>query len=288
MSNVFYKLALIGYPLGHSVSPLIHNAALKHCNLNGDYTLLETPPEDIVDRVKYLKIYNYRGFNVTIPLKIYIAPFLEDVDEYANLAGAVNTVKIEDNKFMYGYNTDIAGFINAIPEEKKAALEGGTAFVYGTGGAARAVLVALNALGVKDIRFYARNPEKALNFVKNSCSKFDGLELSLYEQDYFADLSEANIVVNTTPLGMKGANQDISPFDQKSADTLKEDTIIYDLVYNPRNTLMLKYAKERNLFTIDGLEMLVQQGAKAFEIWTDEKAPLDLMRSVAIEELNQN
>jgi shikimate dehydrogenase len=154
-----YKLGIIGYPLSHSLSSVMQKAALASCGLEGSYDVLETKPEELVSTIKMLKTQGYNGFNVTIPHKVAATLFLNQFDEYANLSGAVNTVKILDDKTLYGYNTDVYGFIHSLPQGFN--LEGSAAAVLGTGGAARAVVTALASLKVKSVTLFTRNVANA-------------------------------------------------------------------------------------------------------------------------------
>ena len=152
-----YKFGLIGYPLSHSMSAIIHKAALKDLGLEGDYEILETPPEELIPRIKYLKNNGYDGFNITIPHKVPMIMFLDTFDENANLAGSVNTVKIGEDLRLNGYNTDVYGFKNAISQKAQTELKGAKVAILGMGGACRGAVVALNEIGVKQINFYVRN-----------------------------------------------------------------------------------------------------------------------------------
>ena len=149
-----YKLALIGYPLGHSLSPVLYNAAFKQLGLEGSYELLPTESEDLISRIKYLRANKYYGFNVTIPHKVPVSLFLAKFDENINMVGAVNTVKIEDDMSLSGYNTDVDGFMEPL---KQYDLKNKHAAIIGTGGASRAVCAGLYKLGIKKIDFYTRN-----------------------------------------------------------------------------------------------------------------------------------
>src|ERR1035437_203869 len=148
------KLGVIGYPIGHSQSPVMHKAALDYLSIHGDYSAIETKPEDLIDTIRFLKVEGFRGFNVTIPLKVWIAPLLHEVDDFANVVGAVNTVLIKENKTLIGYNTDAIGFIEAIPAELRTKLKSKKAAVFGVGGASRAVAVGLGTIGIGEIIFY--------------------------------------------------------------------------------------------------------------------------------------
>ena len=186
---------------------------------------------------------------------------------------------IKENKELLGYNTDIYGFVSAIPAGLQKNLNSKKAAVLGAGGAARAVAIGLASLEMEEITFYARNPQKSLDLKNSMQANFSNIKINVLEHNYYDDLSYASIIINTTPLGMEGTNEDISPLAQAAMEKLPNDTIIYDLVYKPRQTRFIQHAKNQGLTVIEGLEMLVLQGAKAFEIWTGEKAPVDIMRN---------
>lgn len=279
------KLGIIGYPLGHTLSPIMQKAALSHYGLEGTYDVLETPPDELVDQIKFLRKEGYKGFNITIPHKIAAALFLSSVDDYANVAGAVNTVLIKDNKDLIGYNTDINGFIEAIPDKVAKSLNSKRAIVLGSGGAARAVAIGLIKLGINDISFYSRNQDKALMLREIIISNFPDVKVHNYPFSEFLDLSYASIIVNTTPVGMQGVNENLSPISREAVESIKSDAVVYDIIYRPRTTKLLQYAKERDLLTIEGSEMLVSQGAKAFEIWTEKTAPVEIMRKALLKGL---
>ena len=163
-----HKLGIIGYPLTHSISAVIQKAGFESLNLEGSYDVLETTPEELIPRIKYLKTNNYEGFNVTIPLKVPMSLFLDDIDEYANIAGCVNTVKILEDKSFIGYNTDIYGFKKAIPDYID--LNKQRVSIIGTGGVARAAVVGLAEKGVTNIDFYTRNiinSRQTLDYVRH-------------------------------------------------------------------------------------------------------------------------
>lgn len=282
MSEKYYKFGIIGYPLGHSLSSVMHQAALKALNLDGEYNTLETEPEDLIDRIKMLKRENYFGFNVTIPHKVPISLFLSKVDEYANLAGSVNTVKILEDKTLEGFNTDIYGFMEPI---KNLDLNGKKAAILGTGGAARGVVVGLKSLGVSQIDFYTRNIVDSHAAIEGFRKKFPEITINLIQNEFLNTVSIYSIVVNTTPLGMKGKYADVSPLSEKIVKTLPDDGLIYDIVYNPIKTELIKYAEKADKKYIGGLDMLVYQGARAFEIWTGKAPNPDKMRIAALEKL---
>ena len=280
-----YKFALIGHHLSHSLSAVIHTAGLKSLGLEGTYEVLDTPPEDLISRIKYLKANGYDGFNVTIPLKVPIALFLEQVDKSADVSGCANTVKILPDKSFFGYNTDICGFQKAIPDAVQKALKGANVSILGTGGASRAAAVGLVGLGVKQINFYSRNIVNSSNMVNYLREAFPEVKFMLFQNSSTGELFKSAMIVNTTPVGMKGNSADQMPISSEVLTTLAKDTVIYDVIYNPSKTLLLQRAKELGLVTINGLDMLIQQAAKAQEIWTGRFPDVDKMKIAALESL---
>lgn len=277
------KFALIGYPLGHSISAVIHTAGMKSLGIDGSYELLETPPEDLVGRIKSLKINEYNGFNVTIPLKLPVALFVEEVDKYADIAGAVNTVKINPDKTLKGYNTDAMGFKRALPTDID--LNGKLAAILGTGGACRAAVLALTELGVKEIALYTRNIPNSLDTINYLRRKFPETYFEACQIEYIRDLSKFAILVNTTPIGMLGRSADMMPVDVTALSTMKKNAVVYDVIYNPKMTLLLKSAEKLGLRTINGLDMLIYQAASAEEIWLGRTPDIQAMKIAALENL---
>ena len=279
------KFALIGHPLTQSLSAVMHNAMLEYLGIEGTYELLDTESEDLVTRIKQLKSQGYMGFNVTIPHKVPITLFLDGCDKLADLAGCANTVKIMPDKTLYGYNTDIYGFQKAITPELQKELKGQKVSILGTGGASRAASIALCDIGVSQIDFYARNIINASNMVNFLRESFSDITFNLKQMQNLRDLSDSKMLVNSTPIGMKGKAPGISPVDEDIIKTLPEGAAVYDIVYNPLKTEFIKLAGRNGYKTITGLDMLVYQGAKAFEIWTGQKAKSDVMKIAALEEL---
>lgn len=273
------KLALIGTPIKQSLSPIIHHTAMECLGLLGSYELLETEQEDLIEQLKHLKTSGYTGFNVTIPLKIPVTLFLEDVDDIADLAGAVNTVKVSEDKYLYGYNTDVYGFTEGIPKEYKGGLKGEKAVIFGTGGVSRAVVIGLSQMGLKEVTFFSTDILKGREICQFLERKFPSMNFEVKNYSKSTNLSDAAIAINTTPLGTFGKYCGVSPVDDEIMDTLDPRAIVYDLVYNPRETEFLSQAKKRNLRTVEGIEMLIHQGLKAFEIWTGQMPPIDKIRA---------
>lgn len=279
------KFAVIGHPLTQSLSSVMHNAMLKDLGIEGTYELLDTEQEDLVTRVKQLKSQGYTGFNVTIPLKVPITLFLDEFDNLADLAGCANTVKINEDKSLSGYNTDIYGFKTAIPSEIQSYLKGQKVSILGTGGASRAAAIAFCQIGVRELDFYARNiinAQDMVNFLRNN---FPEVTFNLKQMQSLRDLSDTKMLVNSTPLGMRGKAMGISPIEEDVLKTMPKDAVVYDIVYNPLKTAFIKMAQQNGYKTITGLDMFVHQGAKAFEIWTGQKAKPEVMKMAALEEL---
>lgn len=277
------KFGLIGYPLGHSLSAVIHKAGFKSLGIEANYEILETPPEELVDRVKYFKRNDYEGFNVTIPLKLPISLFVQEVDKYADIAGAVNTVKINSDKTFKGYNTDAMGFKKAIPQNLD--FSGANVALLGTGGASRAAVLALSELGVKYIGVYTRNIPNAMDYMAYMRRKFPQIEFESHQIDLVRDLSKYQLLVNTTPIGMLGRSADMTPIEENVLRTMPANSTIYDVIYNPKKTILLKLAEKLGYNTINGLDMLVYQAVAAQEIWFGQTPDFNTMKIAALENL---
>ena len=276
-----YKLALIGHPLGHSLSPVLYQTAFKELGLEGSYELLDTPPEDLISRIKYLKNNGYFGFNVTIPFKVPLTLFLGKYDELMNITGSVNTVKIESDGTLSGFNTDVYGFMQAIPNDIN--LDGKKAAVIGTGGASRAVCAGLFKKGIKKIDIYTRNIIDSADTVKTLRERFGAIQFQAVQTQMMKSLEDIDILVNTTPLGMKNYAEGTSPVEDEFIKTLPDSAVIYDIVYNPIRTALISRAIKYNKRFIHGLDMLVWQAVRACEIWTGKKPDFNLMKTKALE-----
>ena len=279
-----YKFGLIGYPLSHSMSAIIHKAAMEDLGIEGSYEILETPPEDLVTRIKYLKTNGYNGFNVTIPHKVPMVMFLDSFDEKANLARSVNTVKIDRNKKLVGYNTDIYGFKNAIPKDEQIKLKNSKVAILGLGGACRGAIVALNELGVKNINFYVRNIINTTDTVNFLRENFPNINFEVFQMSSARDFSDIQMLVNATPVGMKNHSADMMPVDKTALSTLDKSAIVYDIIYNPIKTNLILTAKELGYKTVTGVDMFIYQAQKAFEIWTGCTPKFEVMKLALYEE----
>lgn len=277
------KFGLIGYPLGHSLSKVIHEAGFKSLGINATYDILETPPDDLVDRIKWLKGNGYKGFNVTIPLKLPISLFVNEVDNYADLARAVNTVYVEADKSLKAYNTDVIGFRRAIP--KDIDLRGKKVAILGTGGAAHAACIALTECGVQEIAFFTRNIPNSIDLMNYVRRKFPAINFNVYQIENIRNLGEYSMLVNTTPIGMLGKAGDMMPVETYALESLNRDAVIYDVIYNPKKTVLIRAAEKLNLRTITGLDMFIYQAVAAQEIWFGNTPDFKDMKIAALEAL---
>ena len=277
------KFGLIGYPLGHSLSKVIHEAGFKSLGVKATYDILETPPDTLVDRVKFLKGNGYKGFNVTIPLKLPISLFVNEVDKYADLARAVNTIYVEADKSLKAYNTDVLGFKRAIPND--ISLAGKKVAILGTGGAAHAACVALTECRVKEIAFFTRNIPNSIDLMNYVRRKFPSIDFNVYQIENIRSLREFSMLVNTTPIGMLGKAGDMSPLEYRTLESLERDAVVYDVIYNPKKTVLIKDAQTIGLRTITGLDMLIYQAVAAQEIWFGQTPDFKDMKIAALEAL---
>lgn len=262
-----FQLGLIGYPLSHSLSPKIHKAALDSCELRGDYSLFSIQPNDLrglealLARVSSGEI---NGLNVTIPHKQNVIPLLDELTPTASAIGAVNTISMQEGK-LTGDNTDVPGFLvdlnHFLDMHQLSIVNHNSVLVLGAGGSARAVVYALAQDGW-DIAITARRPEQAQELASY---------YSIQAADYNDLQSETfTLLVNTTPVGMS-PNVDASPWPPDHP--FPSNAAIYDLIYNPRETRLVKDARAARLPATTGLRMLIEQAALSFEIWTGRDVP---------------
>ncbi len=271
---------LIGYPIKHSLSPAMHNAAFKKLKMNALYMLFEKDREEFPAAVRKLKAMKVGGFNVTVPYKEEIIPYLDGLDPLARRIGAVNTVLNRKGKFI-GYNTDALGFIASLKEDLDFVPKGKNIFIIGAGGAARAIGFALAKEKAKSIVFRDCLAEKAKRLANDIQGIFPDCLVSSVTSPIDCQLSWAgtrpaptiDLLVNASNCGMK--DSDPLPIDPK---ILPAGIRIYDIIYNPSPTKLVKESARRRIKAVNGLGMLLGQGTAAFEIWTRHKAPLAIMR----------
>jgi shikimate dehydrogenase len=276
-------LGVIGYPIEHSLSPPMHNAAIAYLGLDYVYLPFAIKPEDLEKAIAGFEAIGIQGFSITIPHKQAIIPLLGEISGRAKLIGAVNTVWRTESGWA-GTNTDVDGFLAPLRtlDRDWAAI---APIILGNGGAARAVAVGLLELGCLEVEVVGRNPEKLAQFDRSWQSS--GLESRIHTHswDRLPDLlPQAELLVNTTPIGMT-PQTGRSPVDLSLMERLPATAIAYDLIYTPNPTAFLQQAGQLALIAIDGLEMLVQQGAAALEIWLDRPIPIEIMRQALLQHL---
>jgi len=271
---------IIGDPIEHTMSPVMHNAAFKKLGLNFVYLPFRVKKEALSRAVDGVRALNIKGLNVTIPHKVAIIPFLDKLDPLAEKIGAINTI-VNDGGVLTGYNTDATGFLQALLEQGVEP-EGKTTVILGAGGASRGISFILAERGAHLV-ILNRQSGRAEDLAQRIAKVFEKevKALALSEENLAKVLAKADILVNTTSVGM---NPDIDE-TPIPARLLKPSLIVFDIVYNPVRTRLLKEAEAADAKTINGLEMLVWQGAMAFEKWTGRKAPLDLMKREAVKAL---
>ena len=270
-------LGVIGEPIEHSLSPVMHNAAIAHLNKNYVYLPFPIKKQDLKTAIAGFEAIDLVGFNVTIPYKQNIIPFLSHVSEESRLVGAVNTVWRTESGWC-GTNTDVEGFLAPLKNIKRD-WSNMSAIVLGNGGAARAVVVGLSQLGCREICVFGRDMDRLRSFQTNwQDSRIkEAIKIGKMEELEGGVLSK-EICINCTPVGMY-PHTDFSPVSAEMIAKFPANSIFYDLIYNPRPTKFLKTAKENGAIAIDGLEMLVQQGAAGLKIWLQqEDVPIEIMR----------
>ncbi|MBM3464661.1 MAG: shikimate dehydrogenase [Armatimonadetes bacterium] len=276
------RVALIGWPLGHSVSPAMQNAAFSACGIQGTYEAVPTPPDDFEGTVARLRAEGYAGANVTIPHKVAALRLADDASPQTRAAGAANTLLFRGGR-VEARNTDVSGFLASWKASLGLdRLRDASVLVLGAGGAARAVLVALTHARVKRVSLLARKPEQAHRVLQEiSGPRWPNYETRVHfltNEDFARTLQSASAVINTTPLGMS-PNPDDAPVTWPKE--IPAGLAACDVVYNPRPTRFLREAAARGADTLDGLGMLVEQGAAAFEAWTGATAPREVMWTAA-------
>ncbi len=277
-------LGIVGHPLDHSVSVPMHMSAIFTLGIDYVYMSFDILPGNVAHAVVQFKKEHIKGFNVTIPYKEIIMPYLDGVDEYASRVGAVNTVNNENGR-LKGYNTDGTGYVKSLREQTGLDPRGKKVLMIGAGGAAKAVAFSLLEAGVQTIIIANRTPERAESLCRHLKIYFSGASSQCIGMPDIntIDHKAINLVINTTSLGMKGAGDidiDLTDFEN--------DTVVSDIVYNPLETPLLKRAGQAGLKTHDGAGMLVYQGAESFRIWTGVQPPVDVMRQAVLRALQEH
>ena len=254
--------AVIGDPISHSMSPSMHCQWFSDLTIDATYIPVHVKKEKLADAVESLKSLGASGWNVTIPHKEAILPLLDHIDSSAELMGAVNTVVVEKNGTLTGYNTDGTGFVNSLEEAMGATLHELPILSIGAGGAARGISFALKERGYKNLTCANRSFSNALRLIADLKS---GRALTLEQAE--AELADFRIIIQTTPAGMISSNVDMP----LSLENVTSSAIVADIVYNPLLTPFLGEAKDRGARCLNGVGMFVHQGALSFHKWTNRK-----------------
>jgi shikimate dehydrogenase len=276
---------IIGDPIGHSLSPIMQNKAFKKLGLGYVYVPFRVRKGDLKKAVDGVRGLSIRGLNITIPHKVAVMQFLDRIDPLAEEIGAVNTI-VNDSGTLTGYNTDATGFLQTL-HDNKIQPAGKKVLLLGAGGAARAIG---NILAQERANLTIFNRKMELSWAEDiayrlaHCYGTDVNAVELSRENLKAAIVDAEILVNATSVGMH-PDDDQTPV---TADLLRAGLTVFDIVYNPSPTRLLKEATDAGAKTISGLEMLVQQGAIAFEKWTGKAAPVDVMRQAVLSGLSQN
>ncbi|MCL4516350.1 MAG: shikimate dehydrogenase [Firmicutes bacterium] len=269
---------IFGDPVAHSWSSYMHNAAFAELGLDMVYVPWRVRAEDLENAVEAIRSLNLVGVNVTIPHKVAVLPYLDEVTPQARLIGAVNTIHNQDGRLV-GYNTDGAGFLESLRREAGVDPKGATVMLAGAGGAARAVAMALAAVGARRIVFANRTLERARDLagaVAVAVPSCEAHAIVLDEAVLRQRLAGVDIFINASPVGMHPA-VDQPPVVEPAL--FPPGILVCDLVYNPLETRLLRESRERDLKILTGDGMLLYQGVLAFEIWTGRQAPVDIMRA---------
>ncbi len=279
-------VGLLGQPVNHSLSPIMHNAAYKEMGLDWCYVAMPCDSKDLERVTKALRFLNFKGLNITIPHKQSVLKACNKLTEIANEIQAVNTLIPEKNNQWIGANTDVQGFLTPLKDHN---LKNKNVVVIGCGGSARAVVMGLSSLDIKKLTIIGRN-ESTLNiFVKSTINLLSRRGISIESINYkklnvSPYIEEADLIINTTPIGMNNINtkQENVPLGHEIWACLSNKTILYDLIYTPKPTKWLEIGHQKNCFTIDGLDMLVEQGAFSIRLWSGfHDVPNEIMKSSA-------
>ena len=261
-------IALIGNPVSHSLSPIMQNAALQYLGLDLIYIAIPCRDKDLALVLNSLKKINCKGLNITIPYKEKVFELCSEISPIANKLKAINTLKLNSKKEWSGTNTDVEGFIYPL---KTLHLTNKQSIVLGSGGAARSVIQGLINLNFSTISVISRNKSSLDELIKNFGRQIEIQGLLNNDNRAQNLIEEADLIVNTTPVGMKtNKPQDhILPFGENFWRSLNSKSIMYDLIYSPAPTSLLKLSAEKGCMTINGLQMLIAQGIKSLAFWTD-------------------
>ncbi|MYC33244.1 MAG: shikimate dehydrogenase [Chloroflexi bacterium] len=279
-TSIESPLGIIGYPIGHSISPVFQQAALDYLKINAEYRAYEVNPGDVGRFVDSLRSESVYGINVTVPHKEAVIAHLDEIDDWAAEAGAVNTI-VNRNGRLAGYNTDGYGFLRALRESGGLEPAGKNALILGAGGSARGVVQALLRADIASLAIANRTLARAQSLADMARSRGVPAEAMPLDSAQINDAAHsADLIVNCTSLGMThGPDEGASPL---RADQIPPAALVYDLVYNPALTPLFREAGQVGTATLGGITMLVYQGAASFEIWLERPAPVVVMMDAAM------
>ncbi|MFH1825186.1 MAG: shikimate dehydrogenase [Candidatus Firestonebacteria bacterium] len=279
---------VFGYPISHSLSPQMHNAAFEYKRLNYVYVPFEVHPKNLKNVLKNLSSSGIVGINLTIPHKEIAYSCVDVLSKEAKLTKAVNTISVRRNK-LYGFNTDVEGFLKSLKLDGHINPKGKNVLILGAGGAAKGVAFSLLSAGIRSLIIANRTYKRAENLVKeiNNLSRIDSLAIPLKE-DYIKEIiGDIDILINTTSVGLYKNDKSLPTHHQRvrgllSHKSLHSKLLVYDLIYNPVETPLMKEAKIVGAKTLNGLGMLLYQGALSWEIWTGKSAPVEIMKDALL------
>lgn len=279
-------IGIFGFPIEHSLSPVMHNRAFDFLGLDYSYVPFLIAGEKLEQAVEGIRAMNLVGVNVTIPHKSAVIPFLDEVSPEAKALGAVNVIVNHDG-FLKGYNTDGPGFYKSMVDEAGTKAKGKKVVILGAGGAARGVAFELASQGAASITVLNRNLQKAADLVEDLRNTYpDCLTESLDSgEDVLGRvIPSADILINSTPVGMYPHHNEPSPVN---SELIRPGLVVCDFIYNPLETVLLKEARERGAITLSGLGMLLYQGVLAFKLWTGQDAPVEVMREALLQQMDK-
>jgi len=277
-------IGLLGYPVSHSLSPAMHNAAFQKAGLDFVYVCFPVKPEELGKAINGIRTLNIAGVNITVPHKSAAIPYVDEVSEEAKKIGAINTIVNREGR-LFAYNTDVNGFWQSL-ENEGISLKGARVVMLGAGGVARAfavgtILKNAASLAISDI--IPKKAEELVQDVKSMASDAEIVSVTPDSSGFKELLGKAGLIINATPLGMKP--DDPFPFTRAQWDAVRSSTVIFDAVYNLKGTQLQKAAQEKGIAYISGIEMLLFQGVRAFELWTGVRPDALLMKKVLQEKL---
>jgi len=274
---------IIGYPVTHSVSPQMHNAAYAKLGLNYCYLPISVKPEDLERVLEGIRILSFAGVNVTIPHKEAVVTHLDEVTKIARLIGAVNVILVQEGHLI-GYNTDGPGFIDSLREDAGFEVAGKRVVLLGAGGGAKSVALMLAQDGVKNLVISDLIYEKAENLCEYINSHFGIAPYACPSKsnELRKLIGSCDLLVNATPVGM---HPKVNECPIEDDYIIPGSAVVYDLVYNPLETKLLKLAKKNGAKAVSGIGMLIRQGALAFSLFTEQEAPVSAMKEAALKAL---